>query len=102
MSAHFYQRCYALLEQIPKGKVSTYAEIARALNSKAYRAVGSAMANNDQIIIRPCHRVICSDGRIGGYALGTDKKIELLLQEGIDIVDGKVHDLEKFMYQFNR
>ncbi len=102
MSAHFYQRCYALLEQIPKGKVSTYAEIARALNSKAYRAVGSAMANNDQIIIRPCHRVICSDGRIGGYALGTDKKIELLLQEGVDIVDGKVHDLEKFMYQFNR
>jgi len=102
MSTHFYQRCYALLEQIPKGKVSTYAEIARALNSKAYRAVGSAMANNDQIIIRPCHRVICSDGRIGGYALGTDKKTELLLQEGIDVIDGKVHDLEKFMYQFNR
>jgi len=102
MSAHFYQRCYALLEQIPKGKVSTYAEIARALNSKAYRAVGSAMANNDQLITRPCHRVICSDGRIGGYALGTDKKIELLLQEGVYIVDGKVHDLEKFMYQFNR
>jgi len=101
MSAHFYQRCYALLEQIPKGKVSTYAEIARALDSKAYRAVGSAMAQNDQLIIRPCHRVICSDGRIGGYALGTDKKIELLLQEGVDVVDGKVHNINKFMHQFN-
>ena len=101
MSAHFYLRCYVLLEQIPKGKVSTYAEIARALNSKAYRAVGSAMANNDQPIIRPCHRVICSDGRTGEYALGADKKIELLLEEGIAIVDGKVQDLEKFMYKFN-
>lgn len=102
MDSPFYQRCYALLEQIPKGKVTTYAEIARALNSKAYRAVGSAMANNEQLITRPCHRVIRSDGTIGQYAQGTDKKIELLLQEGIDVVNAQVNDLNKFMYYFNR
>lgn len=102
MSTHFYQRCYTLLEQIPKGKVTTYAEIAKALDSKAYQAVGSAMAKNKLLIIRPCHRVICSDGYIGEYALGTDKKIELLLQEGIEIVDGRVYDLNKFIYTFKQ
>ncbi|MDC9729664.1 MAG: MGMT family protein [Methyloprofundus sp.] len=99
--SEFHLRCYALLEKIPKGKVTTYAEIAKALNSKAYRAVGTAMAKNDQLIKRPCHRVIRSDGDIGQYALGTDKKIELLLQEGIEIEHGKVVNLSRFMYYFS-
>ena len=97
----FHEECYKLLDQIPKGKVTTYSEIARALDSKAYRAVGTAMANNDKLIIRPCHRVVRNDGRIGEYALGSDKKQALLIEEGVDVVNGKVQNLNKFMFRFS-
>ena len=63
----------------PKGKISTYKQIANRLNTKAYRAVGNAMAKNPNPIIVPCHRVIKSDGHIGGYALGIKKKIRIRL-----------------------
>ena len=54
----FEARCYELLKLIPKGKVTTYGEIARALNTKAYQAVGNAMAKNKNLFVIPCHRVI--------------------------------------------
>lgn len=97
----FHEECYKLLDQIPKGKVTTYSEIAKALGSKAYRAVGTAMAKNDKLIIRPCHRVVRHDGCIGQYALGADKKQTLLLEEGVDVVNGKIKDLNKFMFKFS-
>ena len=96
----FNNRCYKLLSQIPKGKVSTYKEIAKALNTKAYRAVGNAMAKNPNPIIVPCHRVINSNGLIGGYALGINKKINLLRKEGMTIKKGKVVDFEKKIHSF--
>jgi methylated-DNA-[protein]-cysteine S-methyltransferase len=71
---NFNQRCYELILRIPKGKLSTYKQIAEVLNTKAYRAVGNAMANNPNPITVPCHRVIKSNGLVGGYALGTKKK----------------------------
>ena len=61
----FEEKCYDLISQIPAGSISTYKEVAKALNTKAYRAVGSAMAKNPNPIIVPCHRVIKSDGHIG-------------------------------------
>ena len=70
----FNQRCYELLSQIPKGKIVTYKQIANTLNTKAYRAVGNAMANNPNPITVPCHRVIKSNGLIGGYAFGVNIK----------------------------
>lgn len=97
----FNERCYELLKQIPKGRVTTYAEIAKALNTKAWRAVGSAMAKNKHLFVIPCHRVVRSDGTIGQYALGSDKKTELLEKEGITISNGKVTELKKFIYQFS-
>jgi len=96
----FDQRCYALLKLIPEGKVTTYGEMARALNTKAWRAVGSAMAKNKKLFVIPCHRVVRSDGAVGQYALGADKKSELLKKEGVVVVDGKV-DLTEFMYKFS-
>ena len=94
----FDKRCYALLRQIPHGRVSSYKEIAHALNSKAYRAVGNAMNRNpyptDQY---PCHRVVKSDGSIGGYAHGTDAKIRRLEEEGLMIREGKLLDFEKIL-----
>jgi len=97
----FNERCYELLKLVPEGKVTTYREMSNALHTKAWRAVGSAMAKNKKLVIVPCHRVVRSDGVIGQYALGTDKKIELLTKEGIVISNGKVKDLNKFMYKFS-
>ena len=79
----FNERCYALLMQIPRGKVVTYADIAHQLGGKAYQAVGNAMASNPNPIEVPCHRVVNSNGAIGKFALGTEKKIALLKAEGI-------------------
>lgn len=97
----FNEKCYQLLKLIPAGKVTTYAEMARALNTKAWRAVGSAMANNNNLIVIPCHRVIRSDGTIGQYALGSDKKASLLINEGIEIINGKIININKFFHKFD-
>ncbi|MGY4884797.1 MAG: MGMT family protein [Nanobdellota archaeon] len=95
----FNERCYDILRKVPKGKVTTYGEIARKLNCKAYRAVGNAMNKNPYAPSVPCHRVVNSDGKIGGYASGTRKKIEMLKKEGIEIRDNKI-DLKKYLYKF--
>ena len=58
------------------------------------------MAKNPNPIIVPCHRVIKSDGHIGGYALGIKKKISLLINEGIVIKKGKIIDFEKYIHSF--
>lgn len=99
-NSSFNEKCYALLAQIPAGKVTTYMEIARALNTTACRAVGSAMAKNSQLVTIPCHRVIRSDGSIGQYALGADRKAELLIAEGVTVKNGKIVDLCKFVHRF--
>ena len=97
----FNERCYELLKLIPEGKVTTYGEMARALDSKAWRAVGSAMAKNKNLFVIPCHRVVRSDGSIGQYALGSDKKESLLKDEGVDIVNGKVINIGNVIHKFN-
>ncbi len=94
----FDERCYALLRQIPRGRVSSYREIAHALECKAYRAVGNAMNKNpypkDEY---PCHRVVKTDGTIGGYALGAEQKIQLLRDEGLKIVEERVIDFDHLL-----
>ena len=100
MNNNFNIRCYQKLELIPKGMVSTYGALAKSLNSKAYRAVGNAMAKNPNPITVPCHRIIKSDGSLGGYALGVSKKIQLLKNEGIKIKNNKVVDYKSRLYEF--
>ena len=97
---NFNEKCYELLKLIPEGKVTTYREMASALNTKAWRAVGSAMAKNKNLFVIPCHRVVRSDGSVGEYALGSDKKANILTKEGVMIQNGKVKNLEKFMHKF--
>jgi len=90
-----------LVSKIPKGKVTTYKEVARALGCpKAYRAVGNALARNPHPLKIPCHRVVKSDGKIGGYRLGSRRKARLLVNEGVEIKDGKV-ELKKYMFKFS-
>lgn len=94
----FNERCYALLKQVPKGKVTTYKALAEALGTKAYQAVGNAMNQNPNAPMVPCHRVVNTDGRLGGYAKGIDKKIELLQQEGVVIENGRVDPFQSQMF----
>jgi methylated-DNA-[protein]-cysteine S-methyltransferase len=100
MISKFAEDCYKLLKQIPKGKVTTYKIIAEKLGRKSYRAVGKVVGANPNIPIIPCHRVVKSDGGLGGYALGIEKKIELLEREGVEVVDGKIVNFKKLIYNF--
>lgn len=100
-SPSFDERCYALLERIPKGRVTTYKLLAQALGTRAYRAVGNAMGRNPNLVSVPCHRVVKSDGSVGGYAQGTGKKIEMLRSEGIEIEKGRVIGLASRLYRFD-
>ncbi len=100
MLSSFNQQCYLLLKRIPKGNVVTYGDIAHALNTKAYQAVGNAMASNPDPIIVPCHRVVKANGDIGNYALGVDKKVELLNKEGVKTAQGKIVNFKQVRFQF--
>ncbi|MEO0089108.1 MAG: MGMT family protein [candidate division WOR-3 bacterium] len=87
----FAQKVLAIVKKIPKGKVMSYKEIAIKLGNKNLaRAIGQVLKRNPYPIVIPCHRVIRSDGKIGGYSLGIKKKKELLRKEGVLIVGDKV------------
>lgn len=87
---------------IPEGKVSTYKEIAHALGKSgfAYRAVGMALNKNPYAPRVPCHRVVASNGSLGGFAHGDQKKIELLEKEGVQIMDNKILHFEKKLFRY--
>jgi methylated-DNA-[protein]-cysteine S-methyltransferase len=78
----FTQKVYEVVKKIPKGKVLTYKEVAeKAGNIKASRAVGNILNKNFDPGI-PCHRVIRTDGQLGGYNRGVKNKIKILRKEG--------------------
>ena len=91
---------YNMLLTIPKGKVSTYGDLAKALgNPTASRHIGRILGKNPNPIKVPCHRVVMSNGKIGGYALGTQKKKELLQNEGVIFADkNKVNEFNKVRF----
>ena len=90
---------YAAARKIPRGKVSTYAAIARAIGApRAARAVGNALNKNPFKSV-PCHRVILSLGQLGGYASGPAKKAKRLRSEGVLVEKSKI-DLERFCFNF--
>ena len=84
----FQIKVWKYLKKIPKGSVKTYKDVAIAINQpKAARAVANACAKNPYAPKIPCHRVIRSDGRLGGYSGkgGISKKLRLLKKEGISL-----------------
>ena len=89
-----------LLRKIPKGKVTTYGELARATHSSP-RAIGQVMRHNKYADTCPCYKVILSSGKIGNYSGigGTKKKIVLLKKDGIVVDNGKI-DLKKYLHRF--
>ena len=78
----FQKKVYDVVRQIPKGQVRTYKEIADSIgHSLAFRAVGSALNKNRNPKVA-CHRVIRSDGSVGGFNTGSELKRKLLEKEG--------------------
>ena len=75
---------------IPHGKVETYKSLAKKLDSRAYRAVGTALARNPFPLIIPCHRVVKSDFFIGQYGGGAEMKKTILKKEGVKIKGNKI------------
>lgn len=95
------EKCYQLLLRVSEGQVATYKALAEAIGTRAYRAVGQAMNRNPRLIEVPCHRVVCINGEIGGYALGVEKKIELLQKEGVVVKGNRVEGMESILYRFS-
>jgi methylated-DNA-protein-cysteine methyltransferase related protein len=99
-----FEEVYRLTRLIPRGKVSTYGALGLAVEPEVSpRVIGYVMSicpyPNDQV---PCHRVIKSDGAIGGYGEeGVRKKIELLEKEGITVKDGRI-ELSKYLFDFGK
>jgi methylated-DNA-[protein]-cysteine S-methyltransferase len=100
---NFQDKVLLLVKKIPKGKITTYKEIGKALKRRGqvYRAVGRALHDNKTPIIIPCHRVVSSDSLLGGYSRGIKKKIALLKKEGISVKNNKIIDFEKKLFRFD-
>ena len=95
------QMVYKKLLQVPKGQITTYGELAKAVGLKnGQRAIGRIMNKNPYPAIVPCHRVVNSNGKIGGFAYGIDVKTNMLTKEGIEIQNGKILDFEKRIFKF--
>lgn len=101
-----------ILAEVPKGKVTTYGDLAKELarrdkrySPKASRAVGTTMKNNPCAPQVPCHRVIKSDGGIGNFRGGAegavDAKIKMLQAEGVAVTSGRI-DLKKYRHKFKK
>ncbi|HBU07561.1 MAG TPA: hypothetical protein DEB09_05800 [Candidatus Magasanikbacteria bacterium] len=92
----FTAKVYKIVKKIAKGKVMTYKQVASlAGNKKAFRAVGNALNKNKDFHNIPCHRVVRSDGKVGGYAFGNQCKRKKLALEGVIITKGKI-DLKQY------
>jgi len=95
------EKVYKKLLQVPKGKITTYGELAKAVGlQNGQRAIGKIMNKNPYPVIIPCHRVVSSNGTIGGYAFGQDVKTNMLIKEGIKIHNRKILDFGKIIYRF--
>jgi methylated-DNA-[protein]-cysteine S-methyltransferase len=91
----FALRVYEIVRSIPHGKVVSYADVARALNSRCAQAVGQALKRNPFAPEVPCHRVVANDGLLGGFWGGVDdarmkEKEALLAAEGVEVACGRI------------
>jgi methylated-DNA-[protein]-cysteine S-methyltransferase len=95
------QHVYKKLMDVPKGYVTTYAALAKAVGLKnGQRIIGKIMNKNPYPVLVPCHRVVMSTGKIGGYAYGEHIKSKMLSDEGIEIIDGKIESFDKKLFRF--
>lgn len=92
-------KIYEFVKKIPKGKVSTYKIVAERCGLKnRWRYVGRVLSENYDKKI-PCHRVVNSNGFVGGYNRGIKKKVDILRKEGIDIKNNRIVNVKNYLYK---
>jgi len=90
---------YYLVKQIPPGKVSTYGAVATALGNKNYaRAVGKYMNKNPNADTMPCFKIVCSNGKLGGFGLGLEDKIRRLNEDNVQVKNDKIVDFKNVFF----
>ncbi len=98
-----YNDVYKLVMEIPSGKIATYGDIANALGHPfASRLVGKILNKNPNPISVPCHRIIRSNGKLGGYAYGSVAKRKLLEKEGLKFQNGTIKDFSTCRTTFKK
>ena len=101
----FDAKVWKLMEKVPQGRVTTYGLIAKELNTNAYRAVGNACRKNPYAPRVPCHRVVRSDGTVGGFGGKTSgetvkRKIRMLRKEGVKVRGGRIMNFKRVLFRF--
>ena len=95
------KKIYRKLLQVPSGKITTYKELAKSVGlQNGQRVIGQIMKKNPFPVIIPCHRVVKSNGEIGGYAYGISIKKNMLVKEGISISNNKIKNFQKTIFRF--
>ncbi|MGH7176164.1 MAG: MGMT family protein [Tepidisphaeraceae bacterium] len=94
----FSQKVWAMTSRIPRGRITTYGEIARALGTRSFRAVGGALGRNPYAPLVPCHRVVGADGSLTGFGGGLKLKRQLLADEGIAIHRDRADMARRFTF----
>ncbi|MDE7182453.1 MAG: MGMT family protein [Clostridia bacterium] len=103
MTQNFFERVYEVVKKVPKGKVTTYGDVARAIGApRCSRQVGWALHVNPEQGVIPCHRVIFANGALSyGFAFGgLEAQKAMLISEGVEVsADNKV-DLKKYRFEY--
>ena len=101
----FQEKVYEKLKEVPQGKVTTYQLLGKAINCASAQAIGNTLRENPYAPEVPCHRVVASDGSLGGFKGQTkgkeiQEKITLLKKEGVEVKDNLVLNFEEKIFQF--
>ena len=95
------EKVYKKLLNVPKGQITTYGDLANTVGLKnGQRLIGKIMNKNPYPVLIPCHRVVMSTGKIGGYAYGEHVKMKMLSDEGIEIINGKIENFDNKLFRF--
>jgi len=86
----FSEKVLKALLKLKPGEITTYSDLAKRINSKAYRAVGSVLRNNHLPLIIPCHRVIKRDGKLGGFMGHLDEDWQTNLKRSLLKIEGNI------------
>lgn len=98
MAQSFSESVWAATKKIRRGQLATYQQIAKMIyRPRAARAVGNALNKNPYAPLVPCHRVVRSDGTVGGFVSGAKKKVALLKKEGITLKAGRIVNLREYL-----
>jgi O-6-methylguanine DNA methyltransferase len=99
---NFKEKVWLACSRVPRGRVTTYAEIARAIHApRAARAVGNALNASPGMPRVPCHRVVKASGELGGFASGSAEKKKLLEREGVRVANDKITEFRKKFYHLH-